>query len=204
MKTYKSQLKVMGALVVLLLSSCYPNSDQYVSDYDSVFTLYAESGVDYGSYQTFFLVDTVYTIDKNGYLVPAEGANDLLILNKLSANMQAAGYTRVPNAVGADLVMLARTTKTTTVTIDYWYPWGGWGGWYYPYYPVSSVSSYTSGSLLVDLLDPNKVDPGTDQIGGIWTAYCSGLLSGSSSSITERVRASVDQAFKQSPYLRAN
>ena len=30
MKTYKTTLKMMGALVVLLLSSCYPNSDQYV------------------------------------------------------------------------------------------------------------------------------------------------------------------------------
>ena len=174
------------------------------SDYDSVFTLYAENDVDYGAYQTFFLVDTVYTVDRDGYLVPAEGANDQVILSELRSNMLAAGYAEVPNAVGADLVMLARTTETTTVTIDYWYPWYGWGGWYYPYYPVSTVSSYTSGSLLVDLFDPNMVDPETDQLGGVWTAYCSGLLSGSSSSITERIRISIDQAFTQSPYLQAN
>ena len=190
-----------------LLGGCYPYQDQYIEDFDAVFTLHAEEGIDYGGYQTFALVDTLYTWDRQGELVPSDSRFGPAVIAELRENLLAAGYTEVsdPFADDPDLVAVARATTTTHVDISYYYPWyGGWYGWYYPYYPVTSVSSYNSGSLVIDLIDPVLFDPDSEQREAVWTMYAAGLFEGSNASIETRIRSAIDQAFSQSPYLQAD
>ena len=56
----------MGLIFVsiLLFSSCYPNSPEFVSDFDSVFTEISEPGFDFAdpAINTFYLADTVIVL----------------------------------------------------------------------------------------------------------------------------------------------
>jgi hypothetical protein len=84
----------------------------------------------------------------------------------------------------------------------YWGNWtGAWNGWYYPY-PV--VYSYSVGSLLVELVNlkaplPKSADA---KLPVLWTAYMTGLLSGSDKVNIELSTRAIEQAFVQSPYLK--
>jgi hypothetical protein len=95
--------------------------------------------------------------------------------------------------------------KNTTIYVDYWYCWWyggyyppGWG-WYYP--PYYTVSSFTTGTLVMTIQDPN-VDNAIGQSEASWVVGINGILSGNYS--IDRVLNGIDQAFKQSPYLKTN
>ena len=80
--------------------------------------------------------------------------------------------------------------------------WGpGWGNWYYPY-PV--VYSYSVGSLLTELvdLDTPAASKADAKLPVLWTAYMSGLLSGSDKFDTQLAVRAIEQAFVQSPYVK--
>jgi len=82
--------------------------------------------------------------------------------------------------------------------------WGygpGWGGGY-PYVPV--VTSYTTGTLIIDMIDPNNPNTSEEIIPIIWSAFLNGLVTGSEASIQTRVTNGINQAFDQSPYLGTN
>ena len=56
-----------------------------------------------------------------------------------------------------DVILLPAAWETTTVYYwyDYWYWWyGGYYGGYWPYYPPVYASSYTTGTLLMSIIDP--------------------------------------------------
>ena len=100
---------------------------------------------------------------------------------------------------------MATTTRTGGGTSPgYWSPgyWGpGWGNWYYPY-PV--VYSYSVGSLLTELvdLDTPAASKADAKLPVLWTAYMSGLLSGSDKFDTQLAVRAIEQAFVQSPYVK--
>ena len=95
------------------------------------------------------------------------------------------------------------------------YGWGGgwWGGWYpgYPggcyycgYPPQVGYVQYEVGSVILDMFDirqittgpvPNDFDPS-------WLAVMRGLISTTGSFNKERVVTGIQQAFRQSPYLK--
>jgi hypothetical protein len=94
--------------------------------------------------------------------------------------------------------------ETTTVFYyyDYWY-W--WYGGYYPYwgwgYPPMSYSSYTTGTLLMTLMDPDVLETSGNPVKQ-WSGAINGLLTGTYDA--SRVNAAIDKAFTISPYLKTN
>ena len=78
---------------------------------------------------------------------------------------------------------------------------GDRGNWYYPY-PV--VYSYSVGSLLTELvdLDAPAASKADAKLPVLWTAYMSGLLSGSDKFDTQLAVRAIEQAFVQSPYVK--
>jgi hypothetical protein len=80
--------------------------------------------------------------------------------------------------------------------IPYWGNWGG--GWYYPY--VVNYS-YTTGSFLTELLNLDAPQGQKEKLPILWTAYMSGILSGSTDVNVELAAQAVSQAFTQSAYL---
>lgn len=214
---------------ILLLDGCYPNESITVDQTDIVLTGNYDS-VNFKALKTYYLPDTVFpvrddTTDKSP--VP----NNDLIISDIASNMNAYGYTRVypgPDVPEPDVVITTAAISVTNVTVGWWYPYypyWGWGWyknsdagrgidyWYYPpgYYPpgwgwggVPYYSSYTTGTLLMEMSNPNdvRVVDGDTVVPIYWAGAVSGVLSGSGNS--SRITNGIDQAFIQSPYLKIN
>lgn len=207
-------------LLVLLLASCQKDPDMSKLDNDFlVFTNY-DKDANFASFSTFYVPDSVLVIgdnEKPQYWTANEASD---IITTLVKSMEARGFTRTMEKDDADLGLQASYVENTHYFADYndnynypywwwnypgyWRPgyWGpSWGDWYYPY-PV--VYSYSVGSLLVEMLDLKVPAPTAtnSKLPVLWTAYMSGLLSGSNKlDIQLSVRA-IEQAFVQSPYIK--
>ena len=194
-------------------ASCEKDADTDKLDHKfAVYTNY-DKDVDFKQFQTYYLPDSILIIgdkDKTEYW---NDANAQRIIDTYVFNMDNRGFLRVTERENADLGLQVSYVKNTYVYTDYGYPqwwwgypgywdapyWGNWGGgWYYPY----AVSySYSTGSFLTEALNLNAAQGQNAKLPIIWSAYMSGLLSGSTDTNVELATKAVSQAFTQSPYL---
>jgi hypothetical protein len=192
----------------LFLWGCYPDGPTYTEDLDLVIT-HHNPDYDFVAKGTYAMPDKVVEI--TGNLTEGDlpeylpDANATVILNAIESNMESLGWTRV--AIDAspapDILMTPAAWETTTITYyyDYWYWW--WGGYYpyYPYYPPVYSYSYTTGTLLMTMIDPNELNGSGNPIHQ-WTGAVNGILNDKFDG--SRVTKLIDQAFDQSPYLKTN
>jgi hypothetical protein len=193
--------------VVFLLTQCYPEGPIYTDELDLVYSNY-DAGYDFTAKHTFAIPDKVMKIDEA--LLNGGGPNYVkdvyasVILNKISQNMLNNGWSQVAIKEHPDVLVAPAAFELTTYYYDYWGYYDWWYGGYYPgggwYYPYPTVSSYSTGSLIVTMVDPNNLSP-DDRPLVAWTFAVNGLLTGSTSEFNARVARSIDQAFTQSPYL---
>jgi hypothetical protein len=202
------------AATAITLAACYPDDITNVDDLDTVTTLY-DQNKDFGTIGTYVLLDTVVFIDADGAGGDGQSsishASDAQVLAAIRRNLNEAGYTPAANpAAGTqDVTVLASTTSSTTVgyVYDWWGYWGyypGWPaygpGWGVGYPPVSVAYAYTTGTLLVTMLDTKHADVPNKKIPVLWVGGVNGVLTGGAN--VTRVTDGIDQAFKQSPYLQ--
>ena len=182
------------SLAVVVLQGCYPYDDQTVADSDVVATFY-DSGTDFSNLQSYYMPDSVFSIDDNGDIEPADisSSNEQQILTSIKNNLAAMGFTVALNANAADVVVEALVTSSTWVSggcyggyWSYWYPYYGWC------YPVAYT--YTTGSVLIVMSVPQ-----TNSFKTVWIAGCNGVVSGTVTN--SRISTDINQAFTQSPYL---
>ena len=209
---------VIGAAVLivaaaLVLCSCGLDSGfNSIADFDVIVTIYDDQA-DFGAIQTYAMPDSVAHLgaDEGGSV---DRTYDRLILDELAAALEAAEYIREenPQANGADVVVLASVTSTewsvwiSSPWYDYDY-WGDYWGYSYDYPPCHDCGAtykYTTGSLLVIMEDRNAADEDAETIPIIWAAGMNGLLEGSTAGISIRIADGIEQAFEQSPYLKAD
>ena len=214
MNTKKKKLILLFSLLILssfVLYSCYPDYGLTTSDYDTVITLY-DNSADFNK-PTYAMPDTVVHFVEAGEEDNVDRSKDALILSTIANNMTRLGYERVPvdtSADAPDFVILVGVTVTDNYGTAY-YPgygyWGGWGWWGgYPGwgYPGGSVTySYTTGTIFMTMIDPEKFNAGSQTFGAVWLARINGILS-SSASTSSRITQRINDAFNQSPYLGAN
>ncbi len=197
----------------LLLSGCYPDGPDYVEELDVVLT-YHNDTYEFGTKATYSMPDRIVKITGNlqegdaPVFIP--DATAALILSKIAENMDALGYDRVDLASeDADLLLLPASWETTTISYwyDYWgwwyggyYPGWGWGG-YYPYYPPVAVTSYTTGTLMMNLIDKTEIGANGNPVTQ-WSGIINGVLTNTYNAT--RVNTAIDKAFDQSPYLKTN
>ena len=204
--------------LMALLAGCYPDKLDFVEEYDMAGTLYDEEA-DFSNYTTFHVLDTVMHLTEDGEDDPnLTREHDEFILETIRQNMLDNGYTEVasPDSLNVpDLMVLTQVMSQDFYTYysywyDYWgyYPgWGWWypgyGGWYpgYPWYP-GYVSSYTTGSLIIEMMDTDVPVELTERPGMVWAGIVNGLLTGSKSNIRARLDKQINQLFEQSPYLK--
>ena len=212
MQNKKKKLVVLFSILILssfLLYSCYPDYGLSVTDYDTVITLY-DSTQNFNK-PTYVMPDTVLHLIGDDQQDNIDRSNDALILSTVASNMLARGYQRVPLDTTADapaFVMLVGVTTSQYQGITYWPGWGYWGGWGwwggYPGwgYPGGGVSywNFTTGTIAMSLLNPEKINPDNLTYAGVWLARVNGVLS-SSVSTSQRIKSRIDDAFNQSPYL---
>lgn len=212
-----SPLVVLFAGLVLTISSCYPEGPFTNERFDITLTLFDEAA-DFGTYKTYALADSV--VNLGGSSSSSETSAEILAL--VRQNMSDLGYVEEPNPQDnqADLVVLVSKTTDEVFGAYAVYPnWWDYWGWYpywgsYPYLygpgwnPFYSwgggavLYNYTTGTLFIEILDPDRTMEGTQQIPVIWAAGINGLLEGSD--LATRIPNSINLAFDQSPYLRSN
>ena len=213
-----SQVLYLG-VIFLTIYGCYPSEDLTVSELDLVVTVPDES-VDFRNFQTFAIPDTIVRITANGGDENSPGPFDQLMLDLVIQNLEDLGYVREldPANNPPDLYVFVELVVIDNIIIspgypiwDYWGWWGGWwpgypigpgwGGWY-PYVPI--VTSYTTGTIIIDMLDPNNLRLAEEEIPIIWSAFLNGLVTSNAAGTEARITTNINQAFDQSPYLGTN
>jgi hypothetical protein len=192
---------------VLLLGGCYPHGAEYVEDLDVVLTSH-KAEYDFLAKATYAMPNRIVKI--TGDIAEGEDPsfipdiNAQKILTTIANNMADLGWQRVDVEDSPDLLLLPAAWETTTIYYwyDYWYGW--WYGGYYPYwpyYPPVSYSSYTTGTLLMALIDPDVTGTNGNPINQ-WAGAINGLLTGTYNA--NRVDKAINKAFAISPYLKTN
>ncbi len=199
------------AALLLIFTSCYTDYGLTNADYDTVITLF-DNNANFNK-PTYAMPDTIVHFVEEGKEDDIDRSKDALILQTIVNNMTILGYERVPVDTSANapgFVILVGVTVTDNYGTAY-YPgygyWGGWGWWGgYPGwgYPGGSVTySYTTGTIFMTMIDPEKLNSGSQTFGAVWLARINGILS-SSASTSSRITQRINDAFNQSPYLGAN
>ena len=200
----KTMVVVIG--LSLALQGCYPNGPEYIDDADVVIT-YVKGNYDFKSKSTYALPDRIVKITGNltegddPIFIPDAAADP--ILTRIRLNMQNLGWQEVGLDENPDLLLAPASweTKTLTYYYDYWYWWwgGGYPGWIYPpSYPPTVVSGFSTGTLIMGLIDPTVLSADGNTIVQ-WTGAINGILTETYNAT--RINNALDKTFSQSPYL---
>ena len=212
----KKMISVLSVLFVLFLStSCQKDPD--MSKLDDNFMVYTDydKKENFSEFSTYYIPDSILLISDSKEAKYWKDDNALNIIDTYVKNMDERGYTRVEEKEDADLGIQVSYVEDSYYFTGYsnpywwwdypgyWYPgyWGGYwgGGWYYPY---SVVYSYNVGSMLAELVNLSAPTGQKEKLPVLWSAYMTGLLSGSNRFNTQLAITAVNQAYVQSPYLK--
>lgn len=201
----KNKLAILSAIVFSFFSGCYPQGPKNIDDLDVVLTSFQDD-YDFNSKNTYARPDKIVKITGNlregdaPKFIP--DATAALILAQIDKNMASLGWQKVDVSANPDLLLAPSSLETTTIIYyyDYYYWW--WGGYYPGWgYPTYYATSYSSGTLIMSMLDPQIIGAnGEPEIQ--WTGALNGILTGKYES--NRVNKGIDQAFAQSSYLKTN
>lgn len=204
------------AAMLFILTGCHkePNS----SDGGNEYLVYTSPSKDvvFSNYTTFDIADSVLVIGATPKPYYSKSENALSLVRQYKTNMEARGYTYAPSDPSADLGLQLTYIEHTDQYIQYndlpywWldYPgywpagyWGNWTGWYYPY-PITY--SYTTNALIADLVDltPVVLEEDEKPLTILWSSYIGGPSTSNINTDVQRMVVSINQAFKQSPYLK--
>jgi len=230
MKQFRQKHGFLLLLVMIAVTSCYPDEYDNVADLDVVQTQY-DPDFDFGGRDYYLLADTVPLITASDSYTKSEDAImlDQAILEEIAVQMHDAGYTRLTPADTTDenrmnnaVVVLASRSVESYVDYYYDYYYYGYDYWdsyyglnyYYPgynwysYYPwgYPVIYSYSVGTVIIEMVDPtepHEVDNENDEVSYPvrWMAVLNGLAEQSYENTEQRTRDGIIQAFKQSPYL---
>ncbi len=214
----KQKQTFIALLLCFGLLSCYKSKERNLSvdDLDTVLTYHAD-GFDFGAQKTFVLPDSIVRISNSGAAISMQaGTYDKAILNRIRQNMNLRGYVEEmnPSTSDPDLAILVTAVVINNYVVSnpyYYYDYWGWYGWnpsygygpgYGMYYPSPVyIDSFESGSLLINMVDPDAGDPNRRLIPVQWLAAVDGILENARANNQTRIIDGVDQAFAQSPYL---
>ncbi len=218
MKAKLKKIVVLFSILILstlFLYSCYPDYGLTTSDYDTVVTVY-DSDANFKR-PTYAMPDSIlHFVEEGTPEDEIDRSRDALILSTIASNMSRLDYERVPldtSADAPDFVILVGVTVTDNYGQAYYPGWGYWGGWGwwggYPGYGYpggSVVYSYTTGTIFISMLDPDKdniIDG--NKFGAVWLVRINGVVSNSSTiNTSNRITQRINDAFNQSPYLGVN
>jgi hypothetical protein len=199
-------------VVFLISCAAYPGLDSRLAE-DLVDITKVDLNTNFGQFRTFSIVDTVLVIIDGKKTEKLVNSQTQALLNQIIGNMQARGYQLVNRKTGSpDLGINVAVSKVTNVSYYYpgWY-WDYYGYWdpyywgyqdyyyWYPFYPPD-VSVYSSGTVMIDMLDLKNAPSHGGKLYIVWVAIIRGLLTGYHT--TQDVLDNVDQCFNQSPQIQ--
>jgi len=190
--------------------SCTTDYDLQVKDYDTALTLYNKNA-DFASYKYFLMPDTIMHILPEGGTDDISRKYDAVVKQNVISNFESRGYQHITlaetAATPADFVVVLTAYSSTYV--GYYYDYWSYWGWYYPYYPPGwgyyppggAMYSYTTGTLVVSMIDPILNDPAGQKVMPVWWGHITGLLGDTYSSSQTRILNALNALYAQSPYL---
>ena len=207
---------MLFAALALTVAACH--KEPYPQDLDNEYLVYTSPSKDvtFTSFQTFDLADSLLIIGQSDKPVYSQSDNALALIQAVRTNMENLGYIYTPDNPDADLgIQMTYIIKTeryiTHYNNPYWwldYPgywpsgyWGNWTGFYYPY-PVTYT--YTTNALITDMVNLTGEQKEGTALEVVWTSYIGGPAGSSAQGDVDRMKASINQAFAQSPYLNRN
>lgn len=208
----------VGIAAWLAVSCAAPPPEEDRVDESIVVTKYAP-GTDFGTFRTFHLRPEVLTVDegRDGGLEPIDDEAAQPLLDLTAKNLEGRGYEQVADPSEADMAvqLMYADVLNSTYWCYSWYDYYYWGypGWgYYPYYGGCTTSVWKSNMLATVIVDQTEAKddvsgggggaggdgPSLGQLPGVWFSGIYGVSLNSADA-----RDGINQAFKQSPYLRA-
>ena len=197
---------VVVPLVMML--SCYPGEITSIEELDLVGTLY-DPQLNYSKFHTYSMPDTVLVLDTRtppSTESPLSKDFQALILKTVEARMTDLNYQRVDSVSVYDVGMAVGVIISDQVVVTVGYPWyGGYPGYGWPGYgyypPVGQAYKYDTGTVIMDMLDSPTTAQDTVKV--VWQGAINGLASSTKSVNQTRIIDGINQAFKQSPYLKS-
>jgi hypothetical protein len=199
------------SVCLVCVAGCRKSPDFDQLSYEFTVSTSLDKTAEFGSYQTFFISDTVVYIGGVGSDSIMVGAEAAQLTGAVKDNMTAQGYTFVSRDQSPDLGLTLTAIKNLNVVIssypgwwDYYYGGCYWYYWCYGYYyPWTTVYTYTTGTVILNMYDLKNADA-NQQLRGIWNLTGLGALgTGTTANIQKGVDA-INQGFIQSPYLKSN
>jgi hypothetical protein len=195
---------------IALLSSCTKDPLNNLTEEESrIYVTNRNNTVDFGTYKTYSIPDSVYVINNNNFQGGQVTSWDVAALAAVRGALESRGYVRVNRSQSPDLgINVSRLYNTTTNVVDLQNYWGGYGGYYDPYYWGYSGYGYgypsayafvesTEAMVSVEVLDLKNA-PANRTINVIWN----GLIRGSGIFNTSAVNTGVQALLEQSPYIK--
>jgi len=197
--------------MMLLLGACQKDAVSNLSTEESrIYITDHDSTVNFSSYKTYSISDSVAVIDGNQSTRQMDDA-DAAYVTAVKKYMDQLGYTQVDKNTHPDLgVDISHIINTSTGVVSYPDYWGYYDAYYDPYYwgyggydyyvPYSyDVYTVREGALSIDLLDLKNA-ASANKINLVWTGAIRGEGIFNASTADSQVKA----LFDQSPYLKTN
>ena len=208
-------MKKILLISAVMLAAVACHKEPY-TDSDNEYLVYTTPGkdVNFTSYKTFDLADSLLIIGQSEKPEYSQSDNALALIQAVRTNMEKMGYIYTPSNPNADLgIQMTFVVKTERYVqyyndpywwLDYpgyWSPgfWGNYTGFYYRY-PVSYT--YSTNSLMIDMVDLTTPKTGNEALEVIWSAFLGGPAGFGPVSDLNKMKTSIDQAFAQSSYLK--
>ncbi|MBR2065415.1 MAG: DUF4136 domain-containing protein [Bacteroidales bacterium] len=205
---------LLFSAAVILLAACH--KEPYPQDSDNEYLVYTSPGkdVNFSQYKTFDIADSLLIIGQGDKPVYSQTQSALALIQAYRTNMEKLGYIYTPSNPDADLgIQVTYIIKTERYVqyydnpywwLDYpgYWPAGYWGSWHGFYYPRPVVYTYTTNALLADIVNLTSEMAADKPLEVLWTSYIGGPAGSSYQNDVERMKAAIDQAFVQSPYLK--
>jgi len=194
-------------LLIILVAGCNPGGPEFIEELDVVYTNY-DPDFNFSNNYTYSLPPGVIDIsdgepgDNPEYI---EDAFSDAILDDIRENLTSQGWTEVDEMENPDLIILASALQRTSIYFYdpgwWWWYYPGWGpgwGWGYPGYFPGYVSDYSTGTVLIQMTDPDGIV--SNEVPVVWTCAMNGLLEGSDQNIISRIDNNIDRAFNHDPF----
>lgn len=200
------------AAAMLLLAGCAKNALNHLTDEESrIYITNRDSTADFSAYKTFSVVDSVAIIQNNQEYSRELTPGDAQLLQNITTQMEARGYTMVDSKDDPDLgINVSLISNSYLNVVQYPYDWwdtpGYWGGdyWGYPGYdyffpPTFGYYQTREDIMTIDLIDLKNATK-DNQLTGIWNATLRGEQVLDPGNYASEVKA----VFDQSSYLKRN
>lgn len=203
---------LLMVMTVGVLSSCTKDPLKNLSEDESrIYITNRDSTVNFSSYKTYSIADSVLVIDNGRVAGKQANAWDAQMISAIQNAMNTRGFARVDRTQNPDLgINVSRVFNTSTNLVnlsDYWNSYGGYydpyywgyGGYDYYYPPVYGYYQSTEAAFSVDILDLKNASS-AQTIKVIWN----GLIRGEGIFNNSNVQSQAQALFDQSPYLKTN